>query len=310
MSTRLAHEEARSPTSAPTGETTRRIYHESHGATKPAAPRSRWKRAFVALGLAAAFVYASSLRRPTGPDAGVALHVPTSRSDDGDATLRIGTFNIHGGRGVDGELNLGRIADTLRGLDFAGLNEVRGGLTVDGVDQAASLGQSLSMPWLYSPTEERWWCEQFGNGLLSNLPVTSWQRIPLTRRYGKSFRNAVLVRSQHDGRPVNIVITHIDRSDDRERAEQLRTVGELFLSLATPAILLGDLNTDADEPALRRLLDAEGVHDPLRDKLGDDAPRRIDWILVRGLDTVDAGMVDHGASDHPHVWAELAWPQE
>lgn len=310
MSTQLVRDDALTQTNAPAGETTRRIFHESHGAAKPAAPRSRWKRAFVGLALASAFVYASSLRRPTGPEAGVALHVPTSRSDDGNATLRIGTFNIHGGRGVDGELNLGRIADTLRGLDFAGLNEVRGGFTESGADQAASLGQSLSMPWLYAPTEERWWCDQFGNGLLSNLPVASWQRIPLARRYGKSFRNAVLVRAQHEGRPVNIVVTHIDRSDDRERAEQLRTVGELFLSLAMPAILLGDLNTDADEPALRRLLDAEGVHDPLRDKLGDDAPRRIDWILVRGLDTVDAGLVNHGASDHPHVWAELAWPQE
>lgn len=291
-------------------DTELRNYHGAHGAARPAARRPRAKRLVIAALCVGGFLYFASLRRPTGPDAGVSLGAPPTHANAGGDTLRIGTFNIHGGKGTDGELKLERIAETLRGLDFAGLNEVRGGLTISGEDQAAELGRNLGMPWLYAPTEERWWCERFGNGFLSNLPVASWQRVPLAREYGKSFRNAVLVRAKHGGRPVNIVVTHIDRSDDRERAEQLRTVGELFLALAEPAILLGDLNTSAEEPALRRLLDADGVHDPLRDQLGDDAPRRIDWILVRGLDTVDAGLVMNGASDHPHVWAELAWPKE
>jgi len=30
--------------------------------------------------------------------------------------------------------------------------------------------------------------------------------------------------------------------------------------------------------------------------------------LLRGLRVVDAGIRDEGASDHPLVWAELAWP--
>jgi endonuclease/exonuclease/phosphatase family metal-dependent hydrolase len=308
MSVRVLKHESPTTEVAPSNDARQLVFHEAQRATAPTKKRSRAKRILIAAVCLTGLTYAVSLRRPTGPDAGVAMHVPTSRSDDGNATLRIGTFNIHGGRGTDGELDLDRIAATLRGLDFAGLNEVRGEVISD--DQAATLGQSLGMPWQFAPTEERWLRSQFGNAFLSNLPVGSWQRVPIARRYGKSFRNAVLVRAEHAGKPVNIVVTHIDRSDDREREEQLRTVGDLFLSLATPAILLGDLNTDADESALRRLLETDGVRDPLRDKLGDDAPRRIDWILVRGLETVDAGLVNNGASDHPHVWAELAWPAE
>jgi endonuclease/exonuclease/phosphatase family metal-dependent hydrolase len=308
MSTRMREVETARTSASVSSETKQLVFHDSHRATAPARKKSRSKRILIAATCIAVLTYAASIRRPAGPDAGVAMHVPTSRSDDGNDTLRIGTFNIHGGRGADGEFDLDRIAATLRGLDFAGLNEVRAEILAD--DQAATLGQSLGMPWQFAPTEVRWLRSQFGNGFLSNLPVGSWQRIPIARRYGKSFRNAVLVGAEHAGKPVNIVVTHIDRSDDRERAEQLRTVGDLFLSLATPAILLGDLNTDASEPALQRLLESEGVRDPLRDKLGDDAPRRIDWILVRGLETVDAGLVNNGASDHPHVWAELAWPAE
>ncbi len=289
------------------------VVHHSHAAPPSAAPvsaRRRWRRTVVSSAIVAAIVYQGSLRRPTGPDAGIRFHVPAVAAQDSDDTLRVGTFNIHGGKGVDGVRDLTRIAKTLRGLDFAGLNEVHGAAPFRDDDQAAALGQQLGMPWLYAPTEQRWWCDPFGNGALSNLPVTSWQRIPLARTHGKSYRNAVLVRAEHQGKPVNIVVTHLDRSDDRERAEQLRTVGELFLALESPAILLGDLNTDDTEPALRKLLDAPGVHDPLRDRLGDAAPRRIDWILVRGLETIDAGIVNRGDSDHPHVWAELAWPEE
>jgi endonuclease/exonuclease/phosphatase family metal-dependent hydrolase len=294
-------------------ESARRIFHGAHtdsAPTQPSPRRRRLKQLALVACVLGVFAVQGSSRAPLGPDAGVSLSAPTSRSDDGDETLKIGTFNIHGCRGTDGIQDVGRVAETLRGLDFAGLNEVHGGLPWRGQDQTAALGQDLGMAWLFAPTEERWWCDQFGNGALSNLPITSWQRIPLARRYGKSFRNAVLMRAEHRGRPVNLLVTHIDRSDDRERTEQLRTVGDLFLSLATPAVLLGDLNTDASEPALKRLLEADGVHDPLRDKLGDGAPRRIDWILVRGLETLDAGLVNNGASDHPHVWAELAWPNE
>jgi endonuclease/exonuclease/phosphatase family metal-dependent hydrolase len=107
---------------------------------------------------------------------------------------------------------------------------------------------------------------------------------------------------------VNVVVTHLDRSDDRERREQLRVVGNYFLSLAAPAVLMGDLNSDADEPALQFVLKAPDVVDPLRVKLGEATPRRIDWILVRGATTTDAGIIEAGPSDHPYAWAELVIP--
>ena len=56
---------------------------------------------------------------------------------------------------------------------------------------------------------------------------------------------------------------------------------------------------------MRELLARTDVLDPIGRTLGSQAPPRIDWILARGLRTVDAGMRDQGASDHPLVWAEL-----
>jgi hypothetical protein len=68
---------------------------------------------------------------------------------------------------------------------------------------------------------------------------------------------------------------------------------------------MGDLNTAADDPDLRRLLASPGVRDLVGETAARDSSRRIDWILARGLHSVQAGIVDTGASDHPLVWAEV-----
>lgn len=270
----------------------------------------RTRSAMAIAGLVAIVAWVGSDRRPTGPAAGTALGGTSAEQPADDGRLRIGTYNIHGGKGRDGHRDLDRIGDVLQGLDLAALNEVRGGGFGQSSDQAQELGEHLEFTWLFAPAEERWWDQQFGNGVVTSLAVDHWQRIPLTQRYGKGYRNVVLLSARYRGRPLRFLITHIDRSDDRERSDQLRQVGELFLALAEPVVLLGDLNTSADEPDLARLLAKPGVRDPLRDAMGPATPdHRIDWILSRGLHGVNGGMVDSPASDHAHYWVELAWPK-
>lgn len=255
--------------------------------------------------LAAVVVWSGSERIPEGPAMGTSFQGESFPSPSRNHRIRLATFNIHGGKGRDRVYDLGRIAMELKGMDLIGLNEVHGGELGESIDQAEQLGRQLGVSWLFAPAEHRWWRSQFGNGVLTSLKVASWQRIPLPRQYGKSFRNLVLLRIDHADGPVNVVVTHLDRSDDRERTAQLNAAANFFLSLAEPAVLMGDMNTTADDPHLARLLQTPGVHDPLTDIRGKEAGRRIDWILVRGCRTVDAGLVNSGASDHPMVWAEI-----
>lgn len=279
--------------------------------SRKSATSARLRIAIVLALAAGAFAYEGQLRRPIGPSAGsldvriVASKVPA----DQPARLKIGTYNIHMGKGTDGRRDLSRIAGVIGGLDFVGLNEVLGPGLFEHDDQATLLGRELRMTGLFTPSEERWWHARFGNGLLSRLDVTSWQVVPLARNFGKSYRNLLHVRARAaNGVPVNIVVTHIDRSDDRERHAQLRTAADYFLALAQPAILLGDMNSDASDPEIVRLLAAPDVVDPLGKAKGFQTPRHIDWIFTRGIEVVDAGMTPVGPSDHPHVWAELAVP--
>jgi endonuclease/exonuclease/phosphatase family metal-dependent hydrolase len=91
----------------------------------------------------------------------------------------------------------------------------------------------------------------------------------------------------------------------QDRAAQLASVIEAFLALPAPAIMMGDLNTLADDPQMARLLARDDVHDAVAEALGRQAPQRIDWILTRGLRGVASGVERNEASDHPLVWAEL-----
>ena len=220
-------------------------------------------------------------------------------------TFRIGAMNIQGGKGLDARRDLGRIAVCLQGLDLVGLNEVHGGGWCGLCqNQADKLGEQLYMQSLFAPTERRWWHNHFGNGVLTRVALKNVQRIPLAGTQDKKFRNLVLTSFRHQGQTIHVLTTHIDRVKDR--THQLQAAVSLFLSLAEPAILMGDLNTTEADPQIQRLLAVRGVHDAVAQANKNHVPeKRIDWIFTRGLRCVDAGYIPTIASNHPVVWAEL-----
>ena len=272
--------------------------------------KKRWLSATLLVALVGGLVHHASLHVSTGPAEGNSILGETAATPHRRPAIRIGTFNIHGGKGRDGRRDLARVAGCLEGLDFVGLNEVHGPRLWQQHDQAQRLGRALGMGWLFAPAVRTWYHMESGNGLLSSVPVAFWQRIPLSQRYDHSHRNAVLAGIKLQGRELHVLISHVARRHDPERHAQLRAVIALFLALAEPAILLGDMNSTTEDPQILQLLQTPGVFDPAGEFLGPEvmrekAPRRIDWIFARGLRCVDAGIVDKGASDHPLVWVEL-----
>ena len=256
--------------------------------------------------LAGGVVWQGADRQPADATAPIAVRGETEPAPAGDRTIRLGTFNVHGGRGPTGAGGLGATADVLKesDLDFVGLNEVHGSF---GGDQAVELGGRLGMASVFAGTERRWWHDHFGNGLLTRRPLGVLLRVALPGTQPKRFRNAILSTVDVDGTDVRILVTHIDTEVDRDR--QLAAVFDLFRSLEAPVVLMGDLNSRAEHPPVAALLAEPGIVDAVAAELGAGSQAgRIDHLLVRGLDVVDAGVVETPASDHPHVWAELAVP--
>ncbi len=245
-------------------------------------------------------------------------------------TLRIATFNIHSGVGLDNRMDLSRIAASLRGFDVVGLNEVRGRALFGDADQAQQLGTLLSMPNLFAPAERRWWHDSFGNAALSNLPVVKWERQPLSHGLGRGYKNVLTLNTSFAGRPLCIMVTHIDREDDR--MDQLSDVIEQFAQLPYSAILMGDFNTRPGDSMMQEILSspaasyamaygARRMRPPVPNRFyansnspssdiidpfaNHNLPDRVDWILLRGLTLRDCGVIETSASDHPIVWAEI-----
>lgn len=276
------------------------------------APRSRRRSRrrillFVALAIAviATAIWWFSIPVSAGPAEGSAF-IGAATTRPSARTLRIGTFNIDSGRGTDGVVNLGRTAASLQRLDFIALNEVRAqDVFGGGPAQATELAERLKLPYLFAPAERRFGREHFGNALFTHLPVTHWKRVVLPSLRFKACRNYVLTDVDWNGSAIHFLTTHTDWK--KGGAEQLRIVIDEFLHLPEPAVLMGDLNAPLSDPQIKQLLARPGVEEAIATVFsGIPAPGRVDWIFLRGLQTIDAGIVENtGASDHPAYWAEV-----
>lgn len=264
--------------------------------------RGRWKRWLIAALLFAGVVIAwGSDRQPADVTRPVDWYRSSTAGYEPPRTdvLRIASYNIHGGKGRDGQVDFRRIARDLQDIDLAALYEVRGHPLSS---QANILGEVAGLNAAFLATERRWWHDHIGNAVLTKLPVEIVTRIPLVNTRGKAFRQVVLIDVPLQDTTVHLLATHIDSQQDRE--PQLKVVIQLFNALASPAILMGDLNSGPTDPQLVELLlqpDVDSVLDA-------DAGQHIDWIITRGLKCIAAELVDSRASDHPVVKATLELP--
>jgi len=217
------------------------------------------------------------------------------------STLRVATYNIHGGRGRDGCRDLSRIAADLERVDVAALQEVHD--TWRSRRQLDELGARLNRVALSAPTRRRWYRRHRANGLLTTHPIGRWSRMPLQGHPRQRFHYRNLTVAQLElPQPLWILFTHLNREQGRD--EQLEQVMREFIKYS-PALLMGDLNMNRTDPALLEYLARDDITDALGEILDDDDPQRIDWILCRGLAPVRGGVIDSGASDHALYWCDI-----
>lgn len=265
--------------------------------------RANWLLFIVVAALAIAY---GARRTPANPVEPLVL-LGTERLEtlENRATIRLGTFNIHSGVGHDRIENLQRISGCIGNLDVVALQEVRGNLLGLRDNQAKIIGDEISMASLFMPNECGQLHHPYGNALLTRVPLLMQQRIPLVSNNDHGYRGALLTQFLFQGRTVNLLSTHIDRGKDHDM--QIKAIVDIFLSLAEPSVLMGDLNSDIDHVQMQRLLTAPRVRNALSDYRRNcvrAAP--IDWIVTRGFQTVAAKYIEESGSDHPLDCAELS----
>lgn len=231
------------------------------------------------------------------------------------ATLRVVTYNIRHGAGMDGRVDLARTAATLSALapDVVALQEVDQSVARSGrVDQAAELGRALGMHAAFASFMD-YQGGRYGLALLSRMPIRSQRVVPLPP--GDEPRAALLVEVEaENGVAVSVVCVHFNWvADDTKRFAQASTLCASLDALDTPWIVAGDYN---DVPGSRTLalFDARATNaaKPAGSTAtfpADQPEREIDFVYAapQGRWLVQQARVveEKAASDHRPVLAVL-----
>jgi endonuclease/exonuclease/phosphatase family metal-dependent hydrolase len=232
--------------------------------------------------------------------------------------FRVMTYNIHHGAGVDGKIDLQRIADLIKRerADIVALQEVDKGVKRTAQrDCPAELAALTGMTCVFS-NNFNFQGGEYGNAVLTRFPVKGW-----TNRHYKMLRpdeQRGLLQLVLDiyGRELVFLDTHIDfRADDSERLVNAAEILEVIQGYrGRPIILCGDFNDTPDSRTHEKLGEAftdtwkaAGTGDGFT--IPAEQPRkRIDYIwLSKGssLEPLKAWVPQSQASDHLPVVVEL-----
>ncbi len=210
-------------------------------------------------------------------------------STDAPLRLRVLTYNIHHGEGVDGRLDLPRIADVIRGAqpDLVLLQEVDAVVQRSKlVDQPAELARLTRLQYVFGDNIALQG-GQYGNALLSRFPIQRHvnHRLPCFDE-GEQRGLLEVVVSLPEGWPELLVLaTHLDhRTKEDERLASAKVINERVSERSElPALLGGDLNAVPESRTLAELRPHwqranESVLPTI--PVGDPA-RQIDYVLYR-----------------------------
>ena len=226
------------------------------------------------------------------------------------STLRIAAYNIRHGRGMDGEVDLARIADVLRALDadVITLQEVDNRTERTGrVDQTAVLAELLGYRGFHG-AHRSYQGGEYGNAILTRSPVHAVRthRIPPASGSALAVHEVEIELGSHT---ISVISVHLAGSAE-ERLAQADSIASFFAAADHPVVLAGDFNGRRDGPVLDRLQRDWRILEKSADvnTYPSDAPdREIDFIMVRpasSFEVIEHRVIDESvASDHRPILA-------
>jgi endonuclease/exonuclease/phosphatase family metal-dependent hydrolase len=272
----------------------------------------------------------SAFRMPTAVPAtrlmvllllGLTLLLSTFASSSSSATakktLRVMTYNIHVGVGMDKRLDLRRIADVinLERPDLVGLQEVdRGVKRTEGRDEIAELARMTNMQFAFAHNLD-YQGGQYGVAILSRFPIGAIDHRKYENRREAERRGMLRVEVNIGGKTISFATSHLDYQFDDGRLFEAEQMLKFLHDIKGPLIVVGDLN---DEPAGKTYqLMSQGFADAwARSRAkgagltypADKPVKRIDYVFTRKSDPVKAKkawVVNTLASDHLPLVVDL-----
>lgn len=244
------------------------------------------------------------------------LNSPLIAADE-PVVIRVLSYNIKHGQGVDGNVDLARLAQVIKSVnpDIVALQEVDSGTKrTDQVDQPAVLGELTGMKVMFGDNID-FEGGRYGNAVLSRLPIVRTQNHRLPSFYDGEQRGLFEIEVKPPGSNSSFLFfaTHLDyRPKDHERVASASLINELVASRGDiAALLVGDLNS---EPDSRPIQDLEQRWRRTNEKTMLTFPspipvKQIDYVLYYPAQrwcVIETEVIDEQvASDHRPVLAVL-----
>ncbi|WP_166822939.1 endonuclease/exonuclease/phosphatase family protein [Thalassoroseus pseudoceratinae] len=230
--------------------------------------------------------------------------------------LRVLSYNIHHAEGVDGKLDVERIAKVINAVDpdIVALQEVDQKVQrSNGVHQPKELARLTKMNVAFGaniPLQGG----HYGNAILSRFPITKRKNELLPNVNDGEQRGVLVGEITIPDLPTSLLIlaTHFDhRANDQERTLSAKFINQRFTADNGPALLMGDLNDVIGSATLDQLVVAwTRTNSKALPTIPVKRPtRQIDFVLFRPVDrwtVVETRVLDEAvASDHRPILSVL-----
>lgn len=234
--------------------------------------------------------------------------------DDQNLRLRILSYNIHHAEGVDGKLDVPRIAQVILSVDpdLVALQEVdKNTIRTGKVNQDIELSRLTKMNSVFG-SNITFQGGQYGNAILSKFPIIKNKNFLLPNVDSGEQRGLLQSRIQiSDKENVLFFSTHLDhRRSDTERLASAKAINQIIgLDNKSPAILAGDFNDVPDSPTLKELgkVWLRTNKKILRTIPASKPSRQIDYIFVQPKERwkiIESQVLDEDiASDHRAIFS-------
>jgi len=235
--------------------------------------------------------------------------------------LKVSSYDVNYGVGVDGKLDLDRTAAaiTATGADVIGLQAVdkHWSARSGNLDEPAELARRLNMNVVYGPNLDNAPVNagdprrQYGVAILSKFPIVSSTHTLLPRPQGGEQRGLLEAVVDANGTKVRVATTHL-HTTAVEREAQVAAILAKLAGSAEPVVITGVLNAADTAAELAPILsayrdtwkikgDGNGFTAPAANPTG----RTVYVLASKGIGVLSAVLGDRAASTYIPVTVEL-----
>ncbi len=229
--------------------------------------------------------------------------------------VRVLSYNIHHGQGMDGRVVYQRFVDQILRYQphLVAMQEVDDATRRSkGVKQIKVLGELTGMSWFFGRAM-RFSGGGYGQGTLSRLKVMGSKNVALTGARGTE-RRGIFGVEVDSARRFTFFNVHLSHESEKSRVLQVKQINEMVGGKNDLMLMVGDFNSESDGRAYDLLIqeweDMMLKGGAVGSTYPSDKPNvRIDYIFARPYGkwrVIEAKVLDDGmASDHRGIFAVL-----